>query len=139
MDSNRCGQFSIEVEEILVVGAPVVLRVPIRRCRLAERMIQLLSTTERGQKVAEKIKLASAQGAGKRDTEAAAEEILRAAFGPDLEAIHPHECTQQRCLESCTPSFKMLLRQFGFFAEAEREQSAGCRDPLSEASESQLL
>lgn len=128
MQNSRCGNFSIEVEEIYVTGAPVVLRVPIRRCALAERMIEQISETKKGRQVARKLTIpvpdaaespSRAAGAGQKPS-------IRAAFGPDLEAIHPNECTVQRCRESCTPSYRSILLQFGQRARAESEMDLGC-------------
>lgn len=127
-NNHRCGQFILEVAEVIVPGAPVSLRVPVRRCKLAEHMIQLLNTTERGASIAAKIRLGhEAEGRLLGVTrQEAEEETIRAAFGPDLEAIHPFECTEQRCLESCTPSYKLLMRQFGFYRVSEQETGVGC-------------
>jgi hypothetical protein len=135
METGRCKHFSIEAEEIYVSGAPVVLRVPIRRCMLAERMIGLISQTAKGSEVAHKLRIAS----DPHRTHAPAEHPhadqvkppileaeIRAAFGPDLEVIHHVECTIQRCKESCTPSYKSLLQHFDLHELADQETGAGC-------------
>lgn len=131
MQTLRCGHFQLEVEQILVPGAPVVLRVPVRRCLLAEHMIGLIGRTDQGTKIARQLRIQSSAEA----PEAAAEEAVRAAFGPDLEAIHPLDCTVQRCRESCSPGFKIMASQFGFDAEAQAETGAGCLDPTQAAAE----
>src|SRR5438105_4907477 len=95
MQSSRCAHFSVEVEEIIVPNAPVVLRVPIRRCALAERMIRLISKSPTGREIARKIIIVGTLKPGTDDL--AAEDLqadtLRVAFGPDMEAIHFPECT----------------------------------------------
>jgi hypothetical protein len=135
MSDNRCSHFSLEVEELPVTNTPIVLRVPIRRCALAERMIAVISRTGDGRAVARKLTIAtSTRTTEESRIEEALESadvevgVIRVAFGPDLEAIHPAECTVQRCRESCTPSYRMLLNQFGFAGEAERETGKGCLD-----------
>jgi hypothetical protein len=144
MEIVRCKHFSVEVEEIYVSGAPVMLRVPIRRCALAERMIGYIAKTARGRSVALKLRIASRQNeahaaaygvdlnrseSGVASSEMQAEfeeETIRAAFGPDLEAIHHLECTAQRCKESCTPSYRWLLEHFDLHDLAEQETGVGC-------------
>src|SRR5579859_2599750 len=120
MATNRCGHFSIEVEMLPIAEGAIVLRVPIRRCALAERMIAVISETEAGREVARKLTITGvpyAQSANRQETAQEMAPIdaerIRVAFGPDLEAIHPGECTIQRCQESCTPSYKLLLSHFG--------------------------
>src|SRR5579871_4000410 len=120
MPEKRCGHFALEVEEVPVVAAAIVLRVPIRRCALAERMIAIISQTNEGMAVARKLIFTASSLESVQRLEGQTEspiqidpDKIRVAFGPDLEAIHPAECTIQRCLESCTPSYRMLLEQFG--------------------------
>ncbi len=122
MQTNSCGHFSTEVELITLQHNPVVLRVPVRRCALAERMIAILSRTEDGLEVASKIQLMEASTA----EHTRAQTRYRAAFGPDLEAINRVECTPERCLESCTPGYRQVLRQFGHAEEADEETGSGC-------------
>lgn len=122
MQYSRCGHFTLEVEELFVSGAAVMMRVPIRRCALAERMIALISQTEKGRDVARKLRIEQQGSTGQEE----AATLVRAAFGPDLEAIHSSECTANRCLESCTPSYKAILLQFAHGETADREKGAGC-------------
>lgn len=134
MESNRCGHFSIEVEMLPVSNTTLVLRVPIRRCALAERMIYIIAGTEEGREVARKLIITASNLTAHMETGQAQEaaaiqaEMIRVAFGPDLEAIHASECTVQRCQESCTPSYRLLLHQFGCDRDAEQETGAGCLD-----------
>jgi hypothetical protein len=121
MQTNRCGHFSLEVEEVFIPHTAVVIRLPIRRCALAEHMIGALARSEEGNHIAGKLRIVAADGT----TEAEGERI-RVAFGPDLDVIHSNECTVQRCQESCTPSFRLLLRQFDLEEEALRETEDGC-------------
>jgi hypothetical protein len=127
MQSSRCAHFSVEIEEIIVPNAQVVLRIPIRRCALAERMILLISKSPEGREIARKMTIAGTGAvyseAPDEDRQAAA---VRVAFGPDMEAIHSPECTVQRCQESCTPSFRMLLAHFDLQDIAARETGEGC-------------
>ncbi len=134
METIRCGQFSLDVEIVLVQGTPVTLRVPVRRCALAERMIALISKTPEGRVVARKLTLDASsrqflddvpEGAGEIEIDAS---VVRAGFGPDLDVIHSAECTVQRCQESCTPHFKLILQQFGYAEDARKETGAGCRE-----------
>lgn len=131
METKRCGHFSIEVELLPIAEGAVVLRVPIRRCALAERMIALISETEAGREVARKLTIATHARSENRQESAQERlrldaEMIRVAFGPDLEAIHPGECTIQRCQESCTPSYKLLLSHFGCDEAARQETGDGC-------------
>jgi hypothetical protein len=127
---QRCGNFSIEVEEVHVTGSPVVLRVPVRRCSLAERMIALLSETDQGRDVAHKLIIDISNQTAEPD--AATEPVrtdrtaIRTAFGPDLEAINSADCTIERCRESCTPSYRTILLQFGHAFEEDPLLDFGC-------------
>lgn len=122
MQTKPCAHFSTEVELISLQHTPVVLRVPVRRCALAERMIAILSRTTEGREVASKIQLmetSSHEGAGPQTG-------YLAAFGPDLEAINRVECIAPRCRASCTPGYRQILQHFGFMTEAEQETGEGC-------------
>ncbi len=142
MSCSHCGHFSLDTEKIHVPGVLVVIRVPIRRCRLAEHMVGLIATTESGREVARKLTISTTTlkqvgGAPLADNpeDQATDSPIRVAFGPDLEAIHAAECTPQRCKESCTPCYKLLLQQFGFEDQAESETGSGCFDLTAETSE----
>jgi len=128
MPTNRCGHFSLEVEEVSVPLAAVVVRVPIRRCALAEHMIGILAHSDEGNQIAQKLQIA----ASRRDADTYGEQV-RVAFGPDLDVIHATECTVQRCQESCTPSYRLLLQQFGFDEDAARETGEGCLEIVAQA------
>jgi hypothetical protein len=132
MPTNLCGHFSLEIELLPVTHTSVVLRVPIRRCALAEHMVALISQRDEGQVIARKLSIAEAPSANSTEPD---RNSIRVAFGPDLEAIHRPECTSQRCQESCTPSYRALVRQFGFEEEAERETGSGCLELSLEAYE----
>jgi hypothetical protein len=134
MQTNRCGHFSLETEILPVLHTAVVLRVPIRRCALAEQMIAVISQNEEGWAVARKLTIATSN-LENSDSEDAAPPKLRVAFGPDLEAIHSAECTVERCQQSCTPGYRLMLRQFGQFEEAERETGEGCQEIIENASD----
>lgn len=133
MPGNRCGHFSLDVEELRLPHTYIPLRVPIRRCALAEHMVVILSRSEEGRAVAAKLTIAASREnvtAGQQDPQA-----VRVAFGPDLEAIHSPECTVLRCQESCTPSYRLLLLEFGFETEASQVTEASCLELLSLAEE----
>ena len=125
MPGTRCGHFSLEIEELRLPHTYIPLRVPIRRCALAEHMVMILSRSEEGRTVATKLTIAASResldSGGAQNSEA-----IRVAFGPDLEAIHAPECTALRCQESCTPSYRLLLLEFGFETEASQVSEASC-------------
>ncbi len=125
MSGNRCAHFSLEIEELRLPHTYNPLRVPIRRCALAEHMVLLLARSEEGRPVATKLAVAASRetliGEATQDTKS-----IRVAFGPDLEAIHAPECTVSRCQESCTPSYRLLLLEFGFETEANAATGTGC-------------
>ena len=140
MQINRCGHFRVEAQSLSVSEAGITLRVPVRRCLLAERMIRHLATSEEGREIARKLSIASASGhlspVPASSEISPLDDAVRAAFGPDLEAIHALECTVERCQESCTPGYQSFLRHFGFVALAEEETGVGCQPvALSEAEE----
>ena len=115
VNSPRCTQLKIESEIVVVSGAGVELRVPIRRCLLGEQMARLLMQTEGGQLVCAHLLINSPMtrttpGLGEAENE---NRSVRVAYGPDLEPIHPLECTIDRCMESCSPSYKTILLEFG--------------------------
>ncbi|HZO91887.1 MAG TPA: hypothetical protein VFB38_26450 [Chthonomonadaceae bacterium] len=143
MEQTRCHHFSIEVEEIRLSNAPVVLRVPIRRCALAERMMGLLAATETAQEIVGKLTIGASKrfltGSTEEPDQESETEAIHVAFGPDLEAIHPNECTVQRCLQSCTPGFRMILSHFGLQADAESETGKGCLEDTTSASDADAL
>ncbi len=60
MQSNRCRHYQLETEFIPVPGAPVMLSIPIRRCHLAEHMIERLATSDNGRDIARKLMFPSA-------------------------------------------------------------------------------
>jgi hypothetical protein len=135
MPGHRCAHFSLEIEELRLPHTYIPLRVPIRRCALAEHMVVLLSRSEEGRTVAAKLMVAAS-----RETLAEGEELsqatTRVAFGPDLEAIHAPECTVLRCQESCTPSYRLLLLEFGLETEAGQVSEASCLELVRLATES---
>ena len=132
MPTNLCGHFSTAVELITLQHNPVVLRVPVRRCALAERMIAMLARTEDGREVAAKIQILESSKA----TGPEPQTRFRAAFGPDLDAISRLECTTERCQESCTPGYRQVLSQFGYGSEAAEEIGEGCLELESEPADS---
>src|SRR5579884_3896303 len=77
METKRCGHFSVEVEMLPIAEGAVVLRVPIRRCALAERMIGLISQTEAGREVARKLTIATATHARSENQQKSSQERLR--------------------------------------------------------------
>ena len=125
MQTDYCGHFSAEVELVSVQHSPVVLRVPVRRCALAERMIAAISRTDAGREVAEKIQILGSHHSGDAGSQVV-EDNIRAAFGPDLEPISRPECSVARCQQSCTPGYKQVLVHFGYAVEAEEETGSGC-------------
>ena len=130
MSGNRCGHFSLEIEELRLPHTYIPLRVPIRRCALAEHMVMILSRSEEGRTVATKLTIAASRET-LADNEAQDAQTIRVAFGPDLEAIHAPECSVLRCQESCTPSYRLLLLEFGFDAEASQVTEASCLELVS--------
>lgn len=125
MSGHRCAHFSLEIEELRLPHTYIPLRIPIRRCALAEHMVALLSRSEEGRTIATKLVVSGSHESLAGGTEQNPETI-RVAFGPDLEAIHAPECTVVRCQESCTPCYRLLLLEFGFEAEASQATGEGC-------------
>ncbi len=134
MESIRCGHYSPEAELIVVSGAPLVIRIPVRRCLLAEQMLAQIAQTDAGLVVARKLSIASATPPSAHDdpdadistnTEGLSHPI-RAALGPDLEPIHHAECLVSRCLESCTPGYRAMLEQFGVVIASGDDPGRGC-------------
>ena len=122
MPTKPCGHFSAEVELIVIPNVSVVLRVPVRRCALAEQMIAMLYRTDDGREVGAKIQILESISTAHTSPQSR----FRAAFGPDLEAINRAECTAERCRESCTVGYRQVLRHFGYFKEADEETGGGC-------------
>ena len=135
MPGHRCAHFSLEIEELRLPHTYIPLRVPIRRCALAEHMVVLLSRSEAGRTVAGKLAVAASRDRLNED-EAQQQATIRVAFGPDLEAIHAPECTVLRCQESCTPSYRLLLLEFGLEMEAGQVSEASCLELVSLTEES---
>ena len=133
MQSNRCRHYQLETEYIPVPGAPVMLSIPVRRCHLAEHMIERLAMSGQGTDIARKLMFPSAPTleAPADGSNAALPEnlLIRAAFGPDLEPIHHEDCIVQRCMGSCTPGYVALLDQFGIEIDADHAVGKGCQEP----------
>ena len=140
MQSSRCGHFLLETEVLVVPGVPLVIRIPVRRCLLSERMIAQMAQNESGLAVARKLSLASSTlpTTPERSQEAQGNSLtqpIRAALGPDLEPIHGAECLEARCLQSCTPGYYALLAQFGVTPAAGDNPGKGCLEPSVSADE----
>ncbi|MCW3099111.1 MAG: hypothetical protein JWL77_4729 [Chthonomonadaceae bacterium] len=129
MSGNRCAHFSLEIEELRLPHTYIPLRVPIRRCAFSEYMVMLLSRSDEGRAVATRLTVAASR-AHLANGEMQDQQTVRVAFGPDLEAIHAPECTVLRCQESCTPSYRLLLLEFGFEMEARQVTEASCLEPI---------
>lgn len=130
MTGDRCAHFSLEIEELTLPHTYVPLRVPVRRCALAEHMVFFVAQTQEGKAVAKKLTSAASRGAIEGE-KPPSDETIRVAFGPDLEAIHSQKCTVGRCQQSCTPSYRLLLLEFGFEEEAGQISEKDCLDILS--------
>lgn len=132
MQSNRCRHYQLETELIAVPGAPVMLRIPVRRCHLAEHMLERLAATERGAEIAPKLmfptSLLLAHSANDPDVPRADGRLIRAVFGPDLEPIHHDDCIAERCLASCTPGYIFLMEQFGTGMDVRHAEGKGCQE-----------
>jgi len=148
MQTNRCGNYVLEIELLPAPGTHVLLRVPVRRCLLSEHLFSHLVKTEQGRDVVRKLILASSdiqsarsvsvggnpeeQPDGNRDSnhdgiDLVDLSLLRAALGPDLEPIHHTQCMVARCNQSCTPGYRRLLEQFGDPVSLA-ENGIGCPD-----------
>ena len=110
---KRCPHYQIYSEQLKMDGPPAYLA--IRRCMLAERLIQFLDRTEEGKQLAERIVIHT-QG-GKR----------YAFVGTDLEPVTQHACHSQRCEERCTPAYVRTLEHFGLADPQEEEVT--CSEP----------
>ena len=130
MQSNRCRHYQLETEFIPVPGAPVMLSIPVRRCHLAEHMIERLAASEQGADIARKLVFPSARPSEPPTNSPIhvlpEKYLIRAAFGPDLEPIHHEDCIVQRCVGSCTPGYVSLLEQFGMVIDADHAVGKGC-------------
>ena len=112
-NSQRCPHYQIYSEPLKMEGPPAYLA--IRRCMLAERLIQFLDRTEDGKQLAEKIVIHTQSG-------------KRYAFvGTDMEPVTQHTCHRQRCEERCTPAYLHTLEQFGLADPQEEEVT--CTEP----------
>ena len=133
MQSNRCRHYQLETEYIPVPGVPVMLGIPVRRCHLAEHMIERLAASDNGVDIARKLMfpaaLASEAGATPRNNALPENLLIRAAFGPDLEPIHHEDCIVQRCVGSCTPGYIALLEQVGITVDPDHAVGKGCQEP----------
>lgn len=140
MQSDRCRHYQLETELIAVPGAPVLLRIPVRRCHLAEHMIARLTASEHGEEIAGKLMfplpapaeaslpIRSDREAGERPESDVEAVLIRAVFGPDLEPIHHADCLVQRCVSSCTPAYTTLLEQFGLTVDVNHATGRGCQE-----------
>ena len=132
MQSNRCRHYQLETELIAVPGAPVMLRIPVRRCHLAEHMLERLATTEQGAEIGRKLMFptpsVSPHSMNNPDDVPSNGLLIRAVFGPDLEPIHHDDCLAERCLASCTPSYVFLMEQFGTGMDARHAAGKGCQE-----------
>ena len=134
VNPERCPRLKIESEIIQVSGAGVELRVPIRRCLLGEQMARLLMQTEEGRLVCARILINSPktlEAPNLREMENETRPI-RVAYGPDLEPIHPLECAIDRCVESCSPSYKAMLMEFGLHDAVAAQDGHGCYEIITE-------
>jgi hypothetical protein len=122
MNGARCNYFSLETEEIKAVEGGAAIKVPVRRCLLAEQMATLLSKTPEGRRVLEHMALPQGQGGSTRDVSLDIAR-LRVAFGPDLQAVMPQVCTVDRCMASCSPGFKELLVYYGSREQTEADRN----------------
>lgn len=110
-----CPQFQTHMEEVPLRDGKAM--VPIRRCLLSERMVEkLLPVPEAGDMVR-----AVVLNPG--------EEPVRCSHGPDMDIIEHSRCTADRCMTSCSPSYRAILSQFGL----EDRSEIDCGAALSEA------
>ena len=139
VNSNPCPRLKIESETLIVSGAGVEMRVPIRRCLLGERMVHLLLQTEAGQNTASRILINGPletpleRNVAQAPLEPTPEAAIRVAFGPDLEPIHPLDCTRDRCVASCSPSYEAILVEFGFHRTVLQTDEDGCGETAGDA------
>jgi hypothetical protein len=96
---KRCPHYQIYSEQLKMDGPPAYLA--IRRCMLAERLIQFLDQSEEGRQLGGILVIHTTDG-------------KRYAFvGPDLEPVTQQACNVRRCEDRCTPAYVHTLRQFG--------------------------
>ncbi len=115
-------------------GAGVELRVPIRRCLLGEQMARLLMQTEAGRAVCSRLLINSPESREAPELRESEDEAnpIRMAYGPDLEPIHPLECLLDRCIESCSPSYKAMLQEFGLHEAVDAQEGKGCYEIITQ-------
>jgi hypothetical protein len=87
------------MEEIPLRATSALL--PIRRCLLAEKMVALLQPVPE----AESVVRALIDDAGARPP--------HSLYGPDLDTVEHWKCTADRCMTSCSPSYRSILERFG--------------------------
>jgi len=97
--AKRCPHYQIYSEPLALEGPPAYLA--IRRCVLAERLIQFLRQSAEGNLLADKLVVHVAGG------------NAYAFVGPDLEAVTQTACTVKRCAERCAPAYAEHLERFG--------------------------
>lgn len=134
VNPERCPRLKIESEIVLVSGAGVELRVPIRRCLLGEQMVRLLMQSVEGRAVSSRLLINSPKTLEAPSLREGANDTMpiRVAYGPDLEPIHPLECLIDRCIESCSPSYKAMLIEFGLNDAIVMGTSDGCHELVPE-------
>ena len=111
---KRCPHYQIYSEQLKMDGPPAYLA--IRRCMLAERLINFLDTSEEGRQLGKKMVIHTRDG-------------KRYAFvGTDLDPVTQQACTGRRCEESCTPAYLQTLTHFGMEDPEEEKVTCGEED-----------
>ena len=105
MSSQRCAYFSITLELIQFQSDDdrsqrQPLRVPNYGCAIAASMIERLKSDEEGRAIAQILVMTAHDG------------VEHSIFGPDLEALSPSACTQDRCAQYCQAGFSNLMESY---------------------------
>jgi hypothetical protein len=98
-ERRACPQFQTRIESYPLRTISAML--PVRRCLLAERMVQLVRGVEAADPVVRTVVF-------NRNTDPP-----YCLYGPDLESIEHWKCTADRCAGSCSPSYREILARFG--------------------------
>jgi hypothetical protein len=111
-EPRYCPQFQTRMEQIPLKRRTTML--PIRRCLLAERMVEKLR--DRPDAVSFVAAIA---------VDPLAQPPL-CIHGPDLDTIEYTKCTSERCATSCSPSYRDILARCG--AEDRHEIACEVQD-----------
>jgi hypothetical protein len=101
MPEVRCRHFSFRVDMHPVPGLAQPLRIPIHQCRVADTLRTRLRSLADGEELAEALEQTASDG------------TRHSIYGPDMEPLSTHTCTQERCRRSYELAFVDLMTHMG--------------------------